>query len=173
MQDMIQALLAYSRVDTSGESFEPVSVSTLLTSVTQSLDLKITEASATVSVPDTDATVAGDENQLAQLFQNLIENGITYNTDEPEIDISVHRDETDIAIEVTDNGIGIPADQQEGLFEVLHRLHTREEFTGTGIGLSICRKIVDRHDGDITVDSEPGVGSTFTITLPSGGAVDD
>ena len=173
MQDMIQALLAYSRVDTSGESFEPVSVSTLLTSVTQSLDLKITEASATVSVPDTDATVAGDENQLAQLFQNLIENGITYNTDEPEIDISVHRDETDIAIEVTDNGIGIPADQQEGIFEVFHRLHTREEFTGTGIGLSICRKIVDRHDGDITVDSEPGVGSTFTITLPSGGAVDD
>ena len=173
MQDMIQALLAYSRVDTSGESFEPVSVSTLLTSVTQSLDLKITEASATVSVPDTDATVAGDENQLAQLFQNLIENGITYNTDEPEIDISVHRDETDIAIEVTDNGIGIPADQQEGIFEVFHRLHTREEFTGTGIGLSICRKIVDRHDGDIAVDSEPGVGSTFTITLPSGGAVDD
>ncbi|ERH01098.1 MAG: PAS sensor histidine kinase [Halonotius sp. J07HN6] len=173
MQQMIEALLAYSRVDTSGEAFEAVAVSDLLDAVTESLQFRIDEADATVSVPDTDATVTGDESQLAQLVQNLVENGIKYSSEPPEIDISVDHDETAVTIEIADNGIGIPADQQDGIFEVFQRLHTHEEFSGTGIGLSICRKIVDRHDADITVDSEPGVGSTFTITLPNGAAMDE
>jgi signal transduction histidine kinase len=71
-----------------------------------------------------------------------------------------------VRFDVTDNGIGMEADQLDGIFEVFQRLHTREEFEGTGIGLSICRKIVDRHGGDIKVRSQPGEGSTFTITLP-------
>ena len=173
MQNMIQALLAYSRVDTGGEEFGVVAVSEVLESVTDNLQLRIDEADATVTLPDTEAAVIANENQLAQLIQNLVENGIKYNTEQPEIDILVHHNDTDTTIEITDNGIGIPADKQDDIFEVFQRLHTRKEFTGTGIGLSICRKIVDRHDGDITVDSEPGIGSTFTITLPNGTDMDD
>ncbi|WP_253739044.1 PAS domain S-box protein [Halohasta salina] len=166
MRNMIQALLAYSRVDTRGESFEAVDLSTLFEQVTDSLGVKIDETDGTVSVPSTAATVRGDPSQLAQLFQNLVDNGIKYNRNRPEIDISAHRHDGMVTIEVTDNGIGMEADQIEGIFEVFQRLHTREEFAGTGIGLSICRKIVDRHDGDIDVQSTPGEGSTFTITLP-------
>jgi len=77
-----------------------------------------------------------------------------------------------VSFEVTDNGIGMEADQLDEIFEVFQRLHTREEFEGTGIGLSVCRKIVDRHGGDIEVESQPGEGSTFTITLPEEGASD-
>jgi PAS domain S-box-containing protein len=168
MRSMIQALLAYSRVDTHGESFEAVDVSALFERVVDDLELKIAETDATVSTPTTETTVVGDRNQLAQLFQNLIENGIKYNTTNPEITVSVaHRDEM-VVFEVTDDGIGMEADQIDEVFEVFHRLHTREEFAGTGIGLSICRKIVGRHGGTIGVDSEPGEGSTFTLTLPSG-----
>jgi signal transduction histidine kinase len=160
--------LAYSRVDTHGESFEAVDVSALFERVVDDLELKIAETDAAVSTPTTETTVVGDRNQLAQLFQNLIENGIKYNTTNPEITVSVaHRDEM-VVFEVTDDGIGMEADQIDEVFEVFHRLHTREEFAGTGIGLSICRKIVDRHGGTIGVDSEPGEGSTFTLTLPSG-----
>jgi PAS domain S-box-containing protein len=171
MRDMIQALLAYSRVDTRGESFEAVDLSTCFERVTDSLGVKIAETDATVSTPSTAATVEGDPSQLAQLFQNLVDNGIKYNRNQPEIDISAHRHDGTVSIEVTDNGIGMDPDQTDGIFEVFQRLHTREEFEGTGIGLSICRKIVDRHGGDIEVESQPGEGSTFTITLPE--EVDD
>lgn len=173
MRNMIQALLAYSRVDTRGESFEPVDVSELFERVTNSLDIKIAETDATVSISSTTATVRGDPNQLAQLFQNLVDNGIKYNTGQPEVEISVTRHDREVDIAVTDNGIGMEADQIGEIFEVFQRLHTREEFDGTGIGLSICRKIVDRHDGDIDVQSTPEEGSTFTITLPEGGPADE
>ncbi|MFC7042514.1 PAS domain-containing protein [Halonotius sp. GCM10025705] len=168
MRKMIQALLAYSRVDTRRESFEPVEVKPLLEQVTDDLSVKIDEADATVSLPATAATVTGDHSQLAQLFQNLIDNGIKYNTDRPAIDISARHDGEMVVIDITDNGIGMEADQLDDIFEVFQRLHTREEFDGTGIGLSICRKIVDRHDGTIDVQSTPGEGSTFTISLPHG-----
>ncbi|ESS03320.1 MAG: bacteriophytochrome (light-regulated signal transduction histidine kinase) [uncultured archaeon A07HR67] len=173
MRSMIQALLTYSRVDTQNESFESVDISALFERVVDDLEAKITETDAIVSTPATGMTVVGDQNQLAQLFQNLIENGIKYNTTDPEIDVSVsHRDEM-VAFEVTDNGMGMETDQIEEIFGVFSRLHTREEFAGTGIGLSICRKIVDRHGGSISVDSEPGVGSTFTLTLPDGEPADE
>jgi len=168
MRDMIQALLTYSRIDTRGESFKTVDLSTCFEQVTGSLEVKIAETDATVSTPSTAATVEGDPSQLAQLFQNLVDNAIKYNTGQPTVDLSVHRHDETVSIEVTDNGIGIDPDQIDGIFEVFQRLHTREEFEGTGIGLSICRKIVDRHGGDIEVESQPGEGSTFTITLPEG-----
>ena len=170
MREMIQALLAYSRVDTRGESFEAVDLSTCFERVTDSLGVKIAETDATVSTPSTAATVEGDRSQLAQLFQNLVDNGIKYNRNQPEIDLSAHRHDGMVSIEVTDNGIGMEADQTDEIFEVFQRLHTREEFEGTGIGLSICRKIVDRHGGEIEVESQPGEGSTVTITLPEGDA---
>jgi light-regulated signal transduction histidine kinase (bacteriophytochrome) len=167
MRNMIQALLAYSRVDTHGRSFEAVNVSTLFDRVVDDLAFKISETDASVSPPATDVAVSGDQSQLAQLFQNLIENGIKYNTGDPEIDIAVTSRENAVVFEVTDNGIGMEADQTDDIFEVFQRLHTRDEFAGTGIGLSICRKIVDRHGGSIDVTSTPGDGSTFTITLPA------
>lgn len=166
MRNMIQALLAYSRVDTRGQSFEAVELSALFEQVTNSLGVKIAETDATVSTPTTEATVRGDPSQLAQLFQNLVDNGIKYNTGRPEVDISVRSHDGEVAVAVSDNGIGMEADQIDEIFEVFQRLHTREEFDGTGIGLSICRKIVDRHDGEIDVQSTPGEGSTFIITLP-------
>ena len=166
MRSMIQALLAYSRVDTRGQAFEAVDVATLFERVTDSLDVKIAETDATVSTPTTELAVLGDQNQLTQLFQNLVDNGIKYNTGTPTVDISVTRDDEMITFTVTDNGIGMEADQTEDIFEVFQRLHTGVEFEGTGIGLSICRKIVDRHDGDIRVDSTPGDGTTFIVTLP-------
>ena len=169
MRSMIQALLAYSRVDTRREAFESVELSTIFEQVTDNLGRKIAESSATVTTPEANQTVAGDTDQLCQLFQNLVENGIKYNTDRPEIDISVTRSDERVRIDVTDNGIGIDPNQTEDIFQVFQRLHTREEFDGTGIGLSICRKIVDRHDGEIRVDSEPGTGSTFTVLLPTEG----
>ena len=172
MRNMIQALLAYSRVDTRGSSFEPVGVAELFERVTDDLSIKIAETDGTVSIPSTAATVRGDPSQLAQLFQNLIDNGIKYNTGQPVVEVSVRHHDGMVSFEVTDNGIGIEPDQLDGIFEVFQRLHTREEFDGTGIGLSICRKIVDRHGGDIEVESQPGEGSTFTITLPEEGASD-
>ena len=172
MRNMIQALLAYSRVDTRGQSFEAVELSALFEQVTDSLGVKIAETDATVSTPSTTATVRGDPSQLAQLFQNLLDNAITYNTGHPEVGISVRSHDGEVAVAVSDNGIGMEADQIDEIFEVFQRLHTREEFDGTGIGLSICRKIVDRHDGEIDVQSTPGEGSTFIITLPEGGTAD-
>jgi len=172
MRDMIQALLTYSRIDARGESFEAVDVSALFDRVTDSLSVRIDDADAIVSTPSTDATVRGDRSQLAQLFQNLVDNGINYNTGQPRVDISVRRHDGMVRFDVTDNGVGIAAEQVDGIFEMFQRLHTREEFEGTGIGLSICQKIVDRHGGDIEVQSRPGDGSTFRISLPSGTGVD-
>jgi PAS domain S-box-containing protein len=173
MREMIQALLAYSRVDTRGQEFEPVSVAALFERIEQDLTVTIDEADATLSTPSTDTTVAGDRNQLSQLFQNLVENGIKYNEGKPHIDVSATRNGETVRVEVTDNGIGMAPEQTDDIFEVFQRLHTREEFAGTGIGLSICRKIVDRHGGEIDVESTPGEGSTFVVTLPRGERSDE
>jgi light-regulated signal transduction histidine kinase (bacteriophytochrome) len=168
MRTMIQALLAYSRVDTHGEQFEDVSVTTIIDNVIQNLDVTIHESDATVTTPSSDYTISGDESQLVQLFQNLVENGIKYNEGAPRIDITASREEEMVRFEVTDNGIGIADDQADEIFEVFQRLHTREEFAGTGIGLAICRKIVERHGGRIHVESTTGEGSTFVVMLPIG-----
>jgi signal transduction histidine kinase len=169
MREMIQALLAYSRVDTRGQEFEPVSVGSLFERIEQDLTATIEERNATVSMPSTALTVIGDDNQLSQLFQNLVENALKYNDGQPRVDISATPQGEMVQFEVTDDGIGMDPDQTDDIFEVFQRLHTNEEFDGTGIGLSICRKIVDRHDGDIDIESEPGEGSTFIVTLPQGG----
>jgi PAS domain S-box-containing protein len=168
MREMIQALLAYSRIDTRGQSFEPVAVDTLFDRLTQDLTVTIEETGAVVSTPTADLTVSGDESQLSQLFRNLVGNGIKYNDDQPRVDISATPQDEMVQFEVTDNGIGMDPDQTDDIFEVFQRLHTRDEFDGTGIGLSVCRKIVDRHGGEIRVDSEPSVGTTVTVTLPRG-----
>jgi light-regulated signal transduction histidine kinase (bacteriophytochrome) len=142
--------------------------------VTHNLGATIDETGATVDLPESPGRVVGDTNQLVQLFQNLVENGIKYSDGEPSVDISVTRiDDSTLEYAVTDDGIGMNPDKLDDIFEVFQRLHTREEFEGTGIGLSVCRKIVDRHDGGIRVESSPGDGSTFYVTLPVAGESDE
>ena len=169
MREMIQALLEYSRVDTRSSDFEETEMANVFDQVARNLEVTIDETNATVDAPESGTTVAGDKSQLVQLFQNLVDNGIKYSEGDPRVDISVQRRDSTVEYAVSDDGIGMEPDQLDGIFEVFQRLHTREQFDGTGIGLSVCRKIVDRHDGDIRVDSTPGTGSTFHITLPVSG----
>ncbi|WP_136590458.1 PAS domain-containing protein [Salinigranum halophilum] len=165
MREMIQALLAYSRVTTSDAAFEPVEMATVFEQVGRNLELMIDESNATVSFPSSAGAVAGDESQLVQLFQNLVENAIKYSEDDARVAVSVDHDGDVVEYAVTDNGIGIDPDRLDDVFEVFRRLHTREEFAGTGIGLSVCRKIVDHHGGTIRAESTPGRGSTFRVRL--------
>jgi light-regulated signal transduction histidine kinase (bacteriophytochrome) len=112
-------------------------------------------------------TVAGDKAQLVQLFQNLMGNAIKFRRqDTPRIDIDAVKRNDEWVFCVRDNGIGIKQEHAQRIFVVFQRLHARDEYTGTGIGLSICQRIVQRHGGRIWVDSEPGQGSAFYFTLP-------
>ncbi|ELY50803.1 PAS domain-containing protein [Natronococcus jeotgali] len=167
MREMIDGLLAYSRVETQGDPFEPVALETLLEDVLADLRLRIEESGAeitTASLP----RIEGDEGQLRQVFQNLLENAIEYSGDDPpRVRIDAERDGSRWRIAVRDEGIGIDPEQQERVFEVFQRLHSRDEHDGTGIGLALCRRVVERHGGEIDVDSAPGEGTTFTFTLPA------
>ncbi|ELZ05262.1 MEDS domain-containing protein [Natrialba asiatica] len=167
MRDMIDGLLEYSRIETEGESFEPVDLDALADEVLADLQLRIEETDAEVTVEDL-PQVEGDANQLRQLLQNLIDNAIEYSGDkQPQVAISTGRAGKMWRISVRDEGIGISPDDQDRIFEVFERLHTRNEYEGAGIGLALCERIVERHGGKIWVDSEPGDGSTFSFTLPA------
>ncbi|WP_254861878.1 ATP-binding protein [Halovivax gelatinilyticus] len=174
MREMIRGLLEYSRVETQGEPLEPVDLETLVAAVRSDLTVCIDRTDASVTV-DSLPTVEGDPGQLRQVFQNLFENAIEYSGDEPPtIHVEAERLEpalaaetgTDWIVSVADEGIGIDPDDQAVVFEVFQRLHSRSEHAGSGIGLALCERIIERHGGDIWVDSEPGEGATFYVTLP-------
>jgi PAS domain S-box-containing protein len=167
MREMIDSLLAYSRVETAGDPLEPVDLNDVLDDVRTDLQVQIAERNAAVSVEDL-PRVEGDEQQLRQLFQNLFSNALEYSGDEPpRVRVEVERSGAERVVSVSDEGIGIAPEDQERIFEVFQRLHTVEEHAGTGVGLALCQRIVERHGGDIWVDSEPGEGSTFRFTLPA------
>jgi PAS domain S-box-containing protein len=167
MREMIEGLLQYSRVETEGEPFEPVDLESVFAEVRDDLQFRIEESGADIS-RDSLPTVHGDTDQLRAVFQNLLDNAIKYSGDAPpEVHVGADRDGDRWTITVEDEGIGIDQDAQDRVFEVFQRLHAREEHAGTGIGLALCQRIVERHDGEIWIDSEPGEGTTFTFTLPA------
>ncbi|NUB92493.1 PAS domain S-box protein [Haloterrigena sp. SYSU A121-1] len=170
MRDMIDGLLAYSRVERGGDPFEPVDLDGVLENVLEDLQVRIAETDAEITAEEL-PNVTGDRDQLRQLFQNLLENALEYSGDEPpRVHVSARRRagrDGRWEIAVRDEGIGIdPADADE-IFEVFESLHSRGEYDGTGIGLALCERIVERHGGEIRLESEPGEGATFSVTLPA------
>jgi signal transduction histidine kinase len=168
MQRMIQDLLTFSRVQSRGVEFAPVDTNEVFEKTVFSHQIMIKEAGAVVTKDDL-PTVMGDETQLSQLFQNLIDNAIKFRRAEetPKVHISAQRKGNDWEFSVQDNGIGIDPQYFDRIFIIFQRLHSREAYEGTGIGLAVCMRIVERHGGRIWVESEPGRGSLFHFTLPA------
>jgi PAS domain S-box-containing protein len=165
MKGLINDLLAYSRVGTRGGDFRPVDCNAVLDRVKQYLGLAIEENHATITSAHL-PTILADEAQLVQLFQNLIGNAIKFHSDRPpHIHIDVQMDAAEVLFSVRDNGIGIDPQFDQRIFVIFQRLHRKNEYGGTGIGLAICKKIVERHGGRIWVESLPGAGATFYFTI--------
>ncbi|MGB9201486.1 PAS domain S-box protein [Methanobacterium sp.] len=166
MKQLIDDLLEYSRVNSKAKEFVNVDIEKVLNNVLRNLSISITEYNVKIS-HDPLPTVFADQNQMIQVFQNLITNAIKFHgSNPPEINISVQKDKKEWKFVVKDNGIGIDLKHQQKIFEVFKRLHTRDQYPGTGIGLSITQKIIIHHGGQIWVESQPGKGSTFYFTIP-------
>jgi len=166
MKQLIEDLLAYSRVGAAGREMQSTDCGAALQRALLNLRAAIEASGATIT-HDLLPTVIGDGAQLAQLFQNLVGNAIKFrSTDAPCIDIRAHEQDGAWVVSVKDNGIGIDSQYFERIFIMFQRLHAKTEYSGTGIGLAICKKIIDRHGGRIWVESLPGQGCTFFFTLP-------
>ena len=167
MQNLIEDLLRFSRVATHGRPFAPVNLRTIAEEVLSDLEAQVEQAGAVVELGEL-PTISADALQMRQLMQNLISNAIKFRRPgvAPEVSISAEVDDETTRITVTDNGIGFEQEYSRRIFRVFERLHGRSEYPGTGIGLALCRKIAERHGGTVIADSEPGVGSVFTVTLP-------
>ena len=167
MQNLTSDLLDYSRVGTQGRPPKPTNTGVVLDHTLANLEVAIDESGAVIT-HDSLPTAIADEAQLVALFQNLIVNAINFRGDDPpRIHVSAERKGASYLFSVRDNGIGIEPDQSERIFQIFQRLHTWTERPGTGIGLAICKKIVERNGGRIWVESEPEKGSTFYFTLPT------
>jgi two-component system NtrC family sensor kinase len=165
MQEMINDLLTYSRITTRGKSFELHSLEKILDRVLTNLSPTIERKNAVVT-RDPLPELTCDESQIHRLFQNLISNAIKFcNRSQPDIHISAKEQKDHWLLSVKDNGIGIDPAHQDTIFKIFQRLHGKGKYPGTGIGLAICQKIIDRHEGKIWVESKPGKGSTFFFTL--------
>ena len=167
MQRLIEDLLKFSRVSTQGRPFTQVDLGAVARDVLSDLETQVSDAGAVVRIGRL-PVIEADSLQMQQLLQNLISNAIKFRKEgvAPEIDVAGGIDGPSARITVRDNGIGFEPRYNLRIFRVFERLHGRNEYAGTGIGLALCRKIADRHGGTIEAHSEPGVGSTFTVTLP-------
>ena len=165
MQHLINDLLDYSRVTTRGKPFAKLDLSTVLGHAIANLQKKVQETGALI-VNDDLPFVYGDEVQLVRVFQNLLDNAMKFRgTDPPRINVSAKTLDEKIQISITDNGIGIDKIYSDRVFTIFQRLHTKVEYPGTGIGLAICKRTIERHGGKIWFESEPGKGTTFYFTL--------
>ena len=169
MQRMIQDLLDYSRIRRLGDAFRPVDLDAVLAEALANLEEARTESGAEITL-DSLPVVAGDHGQLVRLFQNLLSNALKYRhpQETPRITMDCHPEGEEYHLRVSDNGLGIDPGQLEKIFNVFQRLHTRDEYPGTGAGLALARRIVERHGGRIRAESPgEGHGTTFHLTLPA------
>ena len=166
MQTLIDGLLEYSRIDTRGKPPEKVDSVKSLENALLSLQASIKESGVKIT-SDKLPTISIDPLQFTQLFQNLIGNAIKFRSNkQPQVRISASRQGNTWTFAVKDNGIGIESQYAERIFMIFQRLHTHKQYPGTGIGLSLCKKIVERHGGKMWMESEPGKDSTFYFTIP-------
>jgi signal transduction histidine kinase len=166
MQKLVQDLLAFSRMGRQGLALQSTDCDAVLQAALENLEAAIQESGAVVEHAQLPVVMA-DSSQLVQVFQNLIGNAIKFRgTQPPLIRVSAEARGKEWIFSVADNGIGIAAEHAENVFVIFRRLHTRAEYPGSGIGLSICKKIIEQHGGRIWVESAPGCGSTFKFTLP-------
>lgn len=166
MHKLINDLLDYSRVGNRGKPFEPTDCEALLHRTLSNLHVAIEENEARIT-HDPLPTVVVDESQIIQLFQNLIGNALKFHgSTPPHIHLAARQNGHEYIFSVADNGIGIDPQYHERVFVIFQRLHGREKYPGTGIGLAICKKIVERHGGRIWLESEPGQGSIFFFSIP-------
>jgi light-regulated signal transduction histidine kinase (bacteriophytochrome) len=172
MRDMIDGLLAYARIESQGDPFEPVELDGVVADVEDNLQVMCDERCADISAEGL-PRVEGDPGQLRQLFQNLLDNAIANSGDAPpRIRVTAERDGDRWQVSVRDRGVGIDPDDADRIFEVFQSLNGPDE-KSSGIGLALCTRIVERHGGDIRVDSTPGEGATFSFTLPAAGDRDE
>jgi light-regulated signal transduction histidine kinase (bacteriophytochrome) len=167
MQQLIADLLAYSRVDNKEIDLRQIDCAAVVLDAMRNLQVAIKESGAVIDW-DQLPSLWADQGELTQLFQNLLANAIKFKQKDecPRIHISSVDSGEEWIISVQDNGIGIDARYAERVFQIFQRLHTRQEYPGTGIGLAVCKKVVERHGGKLWVESEPGAGSTFRFTIP-------
>jgi light-regulated signal transduction histidine kinase (bacteriophytochrome) len=168
MQALINDLLAFSRVGRVERPRELVDVGELVAHASSSLGIAIEDANATVEVRGSLPAVYGERTLLGLVFQNLISNAVKFRGDEPpRVELSARRDGEMYEFTVADNGIGIDAEYSDRIFVIFQRLHARDAFEGTGIGLAMCRKVIEHHGGRIWLEAaQNGTGSTFRFTLP-------
>jgi PAS domain S-box-containing protein len=167
MQELINALLEYSRIGTRKRELAPVDLAEPIASALKNLE-RVLEESGAVVTHDPLPTVTCDSTQMMQLFQNLIANAVKFRREAPlRIHIAATRDGEQWTFSVADNGIGIEPEYLTRIFEIFERLHGRDQYSGTGIGLAVCKRIVERHGGRIWATSTLGEGTTFWFTIPS------
>lgn len=166
MSNLIKSLLSFSRANSNEYKKEMVNYNSLISKVVSDLSVLIKEKNAVIkwnNLPN----VTSVKILMGQVFQNLICNGLKYCTAEPPIiHIQAHKDKSNWIFSIKDNGIGIDKKHQEKIFGIFQRLHSRDKYEGTGIGLSLCQRIINRHDGKIWAESSPEKGSTFFFSLP-------
>ncbi|OHB58183.1 MAG: hypothetical protein A2Y12_07390 [Planctomycetes bacterium GWF2_42_9] len=167
MKNMILGITQYSQIQSNKNIFSNVDVNKALKEVLLNLQVIIAETSAIITV-DKMPTIKADASQFSQLFQNLIQNALKFKSDQiPKIHIGCRKQESSWLFSVSDNGMGIAPENHERIFTIFHRLHSKDQYEGSGLGLAVCKKIVERHGGRIWVESEIGKGTTFYFTIPN------